>query len=104
MNPRHAKWVEFLQAYTFVLKHQAKIENKVADALSRRPLLLNTVSIEVIGFERLKGEYKACPDFGEIFQTLAQGPSSDHSEYTLQDDYLFKNDKCVFLRLHLENS
>ena len=42
-----------MQAYTFVLKHQAGTENKIADTLSRHALLLNS---EVIGFDRLKGE------------------------------------------------
>ncbi|XP_071708698.1 uncharacterized protein [Rutidosis leptorrhynchoides] len=36
LNPRHAKWVEFLQMYSFVSKHKAGTSNVVADALSRR--------------------------------------------------------------------
>ena len=76
----YAKWVEYIQSYTFVLKHRARIENKVADALSRRSLLLNSVRAEVIGFEQIKEEYDLCPDFKEIFQTLIQGPSSQFSE------------------------
>ena len=32
LNPRYGHWVEFLQAYTFVLKHKAGIENKAANA------------------------------------------------------------------------
>ena len=101
-NARHAKWVEYIQAYTFILKHHAGTENKVADALSRRALLVNAVSTEVIGFERLKDEYATCPDFSEIFQALREGPSSDHSDYTLLDGYLFRENKlCIpqtFLR------
>ena len=96
LNPRHAKWVEFIQAYTFVLKHHAGTENKVADALSRRALFINSISTEVVGFERIKDEYDTCPDFSETFQALKQGPSSDHSEYTLLDGYLFKENKlCI---------
>ena len=96
LNPRHAKWVEYIQAYTFVLRHRAGTENKVADALSRRALLLNSISTEVVGFERLTDEYDNCPDFSEVYQALKLGPSSDHSEYTLLDDYLFKENKlCV---------
>jgi len=57
---------------------------------------LNTISTEVIGFDRLKDENKSCPDFSEVIQSLAQGPSSTHSEYILQDGYLFKNNKlCI---------
>ena len=96
LNLRHAKWVEFIQAYTFVLKHQAGTENKVADALSRRALLLNSVSTEVVGFERLKEGYETCPDFSEVYRALHSGPSSDHSDYTLLDDYLFRGNRlCI---------
>ena len=64
-------------------------------------LLLQTVSTEVIGFDRLKGEYETCPDFSEIFQALTQGPSSTHSDYTLQDGYLFKDNKLCIPRTSL---
>jgi len=51
---RHNKWVDFLQDYTFVLKHKAGIENKVTDMLSRCVMILIAMSTEVTGFERLK--------------------------------------------------
>jgi len=60
----------FLQDCTFVLKHKAAIENKVAEALSRRITTLVTISIKVIGFERLREEYDSCPDFEKIYVTL----------------------------------
>ena len=34
LNARHAKWVEFLNEYSFVINHRVVIENKVDDALS----------------------------------------------------------------------
>jgi hypothetical protein len=40
LNSKHAHWLEFLQQFTFVLKHKAGIENCVTDALSRKALLL----------------------------------------------------------------
>lgn len=63
LNTRHGRWVEFLQAYTFVLKHKSGVENKVADALSRRVTLLFVMDVKVTGFERLKEDYLTCPDF-----------------------------------------
>jgi len=48
-----------LQAYSFVLKHKSGIENKAADALSRRVTLLSVMRVEVTGFERLKEEYES---------------------------------------------
>ena len=96
LNPRHAKWVEYIQAYTFVLKHQAGTDNKVADALSRRSLLLSTVRTEVVGFDQIKKQYDTCPDFGKIHQALSIGPSKEHSQYTLLDGYLFKENRlCI---------
>jgi len=78
------------------LKHKAGSENKVADALSRRSLLLNSVRAEVIGFEQIKEEYESCPDFKTVYQDLTQGPSSDHKDYTLLDGFLFfKNRLCI---------
>ena len=38
LNPRHAKWVEYLQSFHFVIHHKAGKLNKGADALSRRHL------------------------------------------------------------------
>ena len=40
LNHKHAKWVEYLQSFTSVLKHISGQANKVADALSKRVLLL----------------------------------------------------------------
>ena len=43
LNPRHAKWVEYLQAFHFVIHHKSGHLNKGADALSRRYLLLSSL-------------------------------------------------------------
>ena len=34
LNRKHAKWVEYLQGFTFVIKHISGQDNKVADALN----------------------------------------------------------------------
>jgi len=43
LNPRHAKWVEYLQAFHFVIHHKSGHLNKGADALSRRHIILSTL-------------------------------------------------------------
>ncbi|XP_039824580.1 ubiquitin thioesterase OTUB2-like isoform X2 [Panicum virgatum] len=40
LNRRHAKWVEFIESFPYVIKHKKGKENIIADALSRRYTLL----------------------------------------------------------------
>nr|GEW48689.1 putative mitochondrial protein [Tanacetum cinerariifolium] len=54
LSPRHAKWVTFLQNFTFALKYKAGIQNKVADALSRRASYLSVVRAEIQGLDTFK--------------------------------------------------
>ncbi|GJW43737.1 retrovirus-related pol polyprotein from transposon TNT 1-94 [Tanacetum coccineum] len=46
LKPRHAKWVEFLQAYSFVIRHKACTSNTVADALSRQHVLTTAMKVQ----------------------------------------------------------
>jgi len=104
LNARHSKWVEFLQDYTFVFKHKIGVENKDAEALSRRVMILVTMSAEVIGFERLRKEYDSCPDFGKIYVTLRDGSIREMDNFLLQDGYLFRFRKLCIPRTFLRDS
>jgi hypothetical protein len=55
LNARHGRWVAYLQQFTFVLKHKAGADNKVADALSRKSLLLTTLTVGITCFDSIKG-------------------------------------------------
>ncbi|XP_074283168.1 putative mitochondrial protein AtMg00860 [Silene latifolia] len=65
LNHRHAKWVEFLQSFTFSSKYKEGKQNIVADALSRRYSLLSVMEQKILGFEFMKQLYKDDPDFYE---------------------------------------
>ncbi|CAL9007289.1 unnamed protein product [Prunus brigantina] len=94
LNRRHARWVEELQEYNFVIKHKAGIHNKVADALSRKVALLSVMQIRVEGFEQLQESYKGDKEFGEIWSECVQ--SNSVQDYHIQDGYLFKGSKlCI---------
>ena len=57
INPKLARWIEYISEYSFVLEHKFGVENKVADALSCIGYFLQTMQVEVLGFDRLKGAY-----------------------------------------------
>ncbi|GJX88021.1 RNA-directed DNA polymerase [Tanacetum coccineum] len=93
LNPRHAKWVETLQDFTFVIRHKAGTANTVADALSRRPSLMVTTTAHVANFDPLKHLYVDDPDFKEVWEKCLSGPFRD---YVQRDGFLFKGHRlCV---------
>jgi len=63
INPKHGKWVEYISEYSFVLKHKSGVENKVVDALSHISYLFQTMQVEVLGFDKLKGTYTSGSNF-----------------------------------------
>uniref|UniRef100_A0A5B7BML6 RNA-directed DNA polymerase n=1 Tax=Davidia involucrata TaxID=16924 RepID=A0A5B7BML6_DAVIN len=103
LSQKHAKWVEFLQEYTFVLNHRAGVENKAADALSRVVLVLQSMSVHVIGFDRMKDSYANCPDFGIIFQAVRDGNRRDYVDFILRDGYLFRGFRLCIPRTSIRD-
>lgn len=99
LNQKHAKWVEYLQSFHFVLKHITGQSNKVADALSRRNVLLQENQIQVMGFDFLKELYENDSDFKEAFEACRNPVLADRSkwlDYFLQDGLLFRrNQLCI---------
>ena len=73
LNPRHAKWVEYLQ-FHFMIHHKAGQMNKGADALSQRYLLLSALESKVLGFEVIKGMYSDDEDLNDLLQELTPPP------------------------------
>ena len=88
LNHKHAKWVEFLQSFTFVLKHINGKVNKVVDALSRRCLIMQESQIHILGFDYLKDLYDIDADFKEALAVCKNSVNRDSSqwkEFMLQD-------------------
>ena len=101
LQPRHAKWVEFLQSYHFTIKHKSGSQNKGADALSRRYELLATLGVKVIGMELLKECYREDLDFGEMFERCHNKP---HGLYYLYEGYLFRGSQLCIPRHSVRES
>lgn len=93
VSARHAAWISYLQQFTFVIKHQSCKTNRVADALSRRHSLLTTMHSTVLGFESFADLYPTDPFFARIY---CEADQHLHSDYTVQDGFLFKGVRlCV---------
>jgi hypothetical protein len=99
LNQKHVKWVEFLQSFTFVLKHISGQSNRVVDALSRRHLIVQENQVQVLGFEYLRDLYETDNDFQNAYRACKNPVEVDRelwTEYMLQDGLLFKNSKlCI---------
>ena len=93
LSSRHAKWVEFLQTFQFVLRHKSGQLNKVAKALSRRHDLLNAMQSMVVGFEIVKTLYENDYDFGNLWKACL---SRLKTQFFIQDGYLFRVNNFVF--------
>jgi hypothetical protein len=98
-NQRHVKWVEYMQNFTFVIKHIYGTANKVFDALSRKCFLLQEFRVKTLGFDDLKNMYGDDPDFKEAYE-VAENPilrdRNQWKEYMIQEGLLFKgNQLCI---------
>ncbi|XP_071902701.1 uncharacterized protein [Coffea arabica] len=93
LSKRHARWITFIDSFTFVIKYKAGKTNVVADALSRRHTLIITLDAKLLGFEFLKEFYATDSDFGEIFNSL---PRHSREHYFIFQGFLYYKDKlCI---------
>jgi len=87
LNNRHAKWVEFIEQFSYVIKHKQGKINVVVDALSRRYTLLNVLVVQYLGFDHIKVLYHDDLDFSLIFQECSK---RGHKEFFLHHGFVFK--------------
>ena len=87
----HAKWVEFLQAFSFFAKRKKGLENVVVDAPSRRYALILVLGTKLQGLQSIQAHCLEDLAFQELVSnTPTQGP------YVIQDGFLFKGNKlCI---------
>ena len=82
LNLKHVKWVEFLQGFTFVLKHISGQSNWVADALSRRHLIVQENQVQVLGFEYLRDLYETGNEFQCAYKACKNPVELDREIWT----------------------
>ncbi|OMO70131.1 reverse transcriptase [Corchorus capsularis] len=90
LDKRHAKWSEFIESFPYVVRYKQGKENVVADALSRRYILLSMLDSKFLGFEYIKELYASDVYFGEIFKECE---NSRFGKYYKHDGFLFKESR-----------
>ncbi|KAG7583645.1 Integrase catalytic core [Arabidopsis suecica] len=93
LNKRHARWVEFIETFPYVIKYKKGKDNVVADALSRRYVLLSSLDAKLLGFEHIKCLYANDSDFGKIYSSCEKFA---FGKYYRHDGFLFYDNRlCV---------
>ena len=93
LNRRHAKWVEFIETFPYVIKYKQGKENIVADALSRRYALVSILNAKLLGFEYVKELYANDDDFASVYGACEK---ATFGKFYRLDGYLFRENKlCV---------
>ncbi|GLJ13208.1 hypothetical protein SUGI_0207710 [Cryptomeria japonica] len=107
LSHKNMKRVESIQAYTFTIKHKKGVANKVADALSRRSLIVQEVKLQSVGIDSLKGMYEGDEDFHEIYKVCSDFSEAYHVEYAdylIQDGLLFKGHQLCIPRCSMREN
>nr|GEY26826.1 RNA-directed DNA polymerase [Tanacetum cinerariifolium] len=98
LKPRHAKWVELLQEFSFVIRYKAGSSNTVSDAFSRRHSLLTSIRLQVHGFDAFQHLYIDDPDFSSAWKGC---PAPPFHKSIKHDGFLFKNNRLCVSRCSL---
>jgi hypothetical protein len=107
LNQRHAKWVESMQNFTFVIKHIVGTANKVSDALSRRILIVQEFQVETLGFEHLKQMYQEDPYFKESYEACKNALLGDRipwKKYLIKNGLLLKGSQLCIPRFSMRDN
>jgi hypothetical protein len=94
LNRRHAKWVEFIESFPYIIKHKKGKENIIADALSRRYTLLNQLDYKIFGLETIKDQYVHDADFRDVLLHCKDGKG--WNKFIVSDGFVFRANKlCI---------
>jgi hypothetical protein len=75
LNKRHARWIEFIETFPYIIKHKKGKDNIIADALSRCYNLLSQLDYKIFGLEMLKELYATDLDFKDAYKNCREGRS-----------------------------
>ncbi|XP_071926157.1 uncharacterized protein [Coffea arabica] len=93
LHKRHAKWIAFIDSFPYIIKYKKGKDNVVADALSRRYILITNMSTKLLGFEHIKDLYAHDADFSNVFQACEHAA---FQTFYRHEGFLFKENRlCI---------
>jgi hypothetical protein len=87
LNRRHAKWVEFIESFPYVIKHKKGKENVIADALSTRYTLLTRLDCKIFCLDTIKTQYVDDDDFKDVLLHCKDGKA--WNKFIVNDGFVF---------------
>ena len=93
LNRRHAKWSEFIESFPYIITYKKGKDNVVADALSRRHILLSQLDVKILGLESIKELYAKTHTFLNHFQSATM--ERDGRSFTCMMDFYFELTNCA---------
>ena len=94
LNKIHARWMEFIETFPYVIRYKQGKENIVVDALSRRYVIISTLDAKFLGFEHIKELYPMDQDFSKEYACCE---SETHDKFFWHEGFLFWKISYVLL-------
>jgi hypothetical protein len=96
LNCRHAKWAEFIESFSYVVKHNKGKDNIIDDAVSRRYAMLTQLDYHIFGLETLKEQYANDVECKDVMEYCKERHT--WNKYMLHDGFLFRaNCLCILV-------
>jgi hypothetical protein len=73
LNKCHAKLVEFIEFFSYIIKHKKGKDNVIANALSRRYSMLSQLDRKIFGLVSIKELYATDFDFKDAYENCREG-------------------------------
>jgi hypothetical protein len=94
LNKRHAKWIEFIESFPYIIKHKKGKDNVIANALFRRYTMVSQLNHKIFGLETIKELYAADLHFKDAFENCREGRT--WQKFVLREGLLYRANKlCV---------
>ena len=98
IQPQYQKWIAKLLGYSFEVVYKPGLENQVADALSRMPLvvhLCNLTTPTLIDLKVIKEEVEKDDRLKVIMKEAADGEDGKAGNYSIQRGMLRYEDRLI---------